>query len=1471
MKHLYNRYIFIVILSLLGSGAAIAQNSVTMTAGTIYIDGCQQPSGTIYDDGGSTGNYSNSFEGYVVISAQAGVSITLSGSYNTESCCDKISVYDGYDATGTLLANQLGGNSSLNVTSTTGYLTLKFRTDVSVTKSGFALNYSCSATGTNCTNKPYDITVDSIEDNWVALSWSANDPSGQFRLTVGGTATTVTGTSHTVTGLTAATTYNLLLSSLADTGNLCCTQQRQIRTSCNPLSQSDLPYTYGFEDATGSGSSHTIDGCWTTRLAYPSSASHRSGSYAMYANVQYATDVVLLALPEYVDPLDETMLSFWTRFAGNYRLCEVEVGVMTDPFDTSTFTPVETVVVSDSAYGYYYVSLSRYSGTGRYVAMRISERVQALYIDDVTLQLMQDCPDITALQVETVMATSMAVSWTQAGAGTLMPLGYEITATPTGSGATVTQTTTDNPAILTGLTPATNYTVAVRTQCIGNTYGNWSSVTTQTAAAPSGDCAQPLVVVDEVDLTSVTLRWSADSGSLTWVISYKKSNTTTWQQVATGYPLNHYTFNNLENGTQYDFRVTAICAYDNNSSTVTATTNCRQSTFNYDDLYASNVTCYTGTFYYPRTTVGVVDNGSSSQQSRHTVHYDRSETDARTGYNLHTVPEGYCTSVRLGNWATGAQAESITYTYTVDTNDYNLMLLKYAAVLEDPNHTPENQPRFTFNITDTNGNDVSACYSADFVSNANLGWNTASGSVLWKDWTTVGVDLNPLQGQTIHITLTSYDCEQSGHYGYAYFVLDLSNKGLTSNSCSSDENVFYAPSGFAYRWYNATDPTTTLSTADSLHVYETGTFYCDLSFVGAPNDSAHANCYFTMSAVSGERHPWARFSTSLVDTATCTYTWIRMQNQSIITRDTAHTDSIGNRCESYRWIFDDGTTSTEVNPRHAFTPGSHTVTLYAMLANGECSDTATQSFFITTPCLREDTVNLSLCEGDTLWMFDSVITTGGTYQLDSITPEDTLWVRTLNLMSLKVSRDTVAEWKCDSYTWAQNSTTYDSTGLYNDTLTNAVGCDSIVTLALTITTNYDTTFYDTICNGQIFPFGGADLDTAGYYVDSIRLENTRFCDSINRLYLTVNRTDHIHQYDTIYQGDTLVFEGTVYSQAGDYDHLLNNMYGCDSVRTLHLALRQLIRDQKTDSICVGDSYLFAGSVLTVGGTYTDTIFADHYPIPDTLRTLTLVVLPYPELTIGSSYVCGKYAHYDLEAQTTVPFIRWSSRPNDTALDGHQNDMQVVVNPTDTTVYYATVDYRPTPLCPVTSNIEIAPIQLLTAHIATLPTNLTADRRRLTAYDRSDGIVNQREWYAWYNDEAPFYVGGDDSILLDVPSYVNILILSMTAANDFCADTDKVHLPILTGGLFFPNIFTPDEETNNRFCGYGNGITEYELWIYDRQGDLMFHTTDINECWDGTHKGHECQRAAYVYKCRYKDRLQPDVYQIKTGTVVILRS
>lgn len=79
------------------------------------------------------------------------------------------------------------------------------------------------------------------------------------------------------------------------------------------------------------------------------------------------------------------------------------------------------------------------------------------------------------------------------------------------------------------------------------------------------------------------------------------------------------------------------------------------------------------------------------------------------------MPNGEKASVKLGNSSTGAEAESISYDYFVDTTQFDMLTLKYAVVLQNPDHTLENQPRFTLEILDSSGVLIdSTCAFADF-------------------------------------------------------------------------------------------------------------------------------------------------------------------------------------------------------------------------------------------------------------------------------------------------------------------------------------------------------------------------------------------------------------------------------------------------------------------------------------------------------------------------------------------------------------------------------------------------------------------------------------------------------------------------------------------------------------------------------------------------------------------------------------
>ncbi len=68
-------------------------------------------------------------------------------------------------------------------------------------------------------------------------------------------------------------------------------------------------------------------------------------------------------------------------------------------------------------------------------------------------------------------------------------------------------------------------------------------------------------------------------------------------------------------------------------------------------------------------------------------------------------------------------------------------------------------------------------------------------------------------------------------------------------------------------------------------------------------------------------------------------------------------------------------------------------------------------------------------------------------------------------------------------------------------------------------------------------------------------------------------------------------------------------------------------------------------------------------------------------------------------------------------------------------------------------------------------------------------------------------------------------------------------------IYFPNAFTPDGDGRNDLFGpVGHYITEFEMLIFDRWGNQVFISDDIDRLWDGTVNGSGmAPTGVYVYK------------------------
>ena len=184
---------------------------------------------TVTDSGGSTGNYAaNELTTVTVYPDNDGDLVTFTFlSFNTESCCDDLTVYDGPDTSSTVFGTYAGSTIPDPITSShsSGALTFVFDSDVSLQYGGYEIAISCSPPP-SCV-APSALSVASITTNSAEISWTSDDSSFNIEVvdvTAGGTATgTATNSGvtspYSLSGLDSNTEYEVYVQTDCGSGD----------------------------------------------------------------------------------------------------------------------------------------------------------------------------------------------------------------------------------------------------------------------------------------------------------------------------------------------------------------------------------------------------------------------------------------------------------------------------------------------------------------------------------------------------------------------------------------------------------------------------------------------------------------------------------------------------------------------------------------------------------------------------------------------------------------------------------------------------------------------------------------------------------------------------------------------------------------------------------------------------------------------------------------------------------------------------------------------------------------------------------------------------------------------------------------------------------------------------------------------------------------------------------------------------
>jgi uncharacterized repeat protein (TIGR03803 family) len=243
----------------------------------------------------------------------------------------------------------------------------------------------------------------------------------------------------------------------------------------------------------------------------------------------------------------------------------------------------------------------------------------------------------------------------------------------------------------------------------------------------------------------------------------------------------------------------------------------------------------------------------------------------------------------------------------------------------------------------------------------------------------------------------------------------------------------------------------------------------------------------------------------------------------------------------------------------------------------------TRPTFIDKPgiCTNFKTV----CDSFTWNINGQTYTQSGTYYALLVSSEGCDSIVDICLTINKSTNYIFSETACNSFFWEATGQTYNTSGSYADTLVGALGCDSILTLNLTINISTNSNVSITACESYFWDANDQTYTESGSY--QAALVSTSGCDSIVNLDLTINASTNNTVYASACDSYFWDANGQTYNTSGTYSLLLSNALGCDSIISIELTIINSTSTSTSVSACVSYFWEVNGQIYSESGVYQE--------------------------------------------------------------------------------------------------------------------------------------------------------------------------------------------------------------------------------------------------------------------------------------------
>ncbi len=268
------------------------------------------------------------------------------------------------------------------------------------------------------------------------------------------------------------------------------------------------------------------------------------------------------------------------------------------------------------------------------------------------------------------------------------------------------------------------------------------------------------------------------------------------------------------------------------------------------------------------------------------------------------------------------------------------------------------------------------------------------------------------------------------------------------------------------------------------------------------------------------------------------------------------------------------------------------------------------------------------------------------------------------------SFSTLNETICSGSSYLLNGTSYSTAGSYNDTIVGgaANGCDSIVTLNLTVSPIYNLAESITVCENDVVTYPDGTVETISASTTHTSTLVTQLgCDSIIVTAVTMDVGFDLVENIELCLGSNYVYpDGTISNNMQvDESHVSNLLTstGCDSIITTNITIVTAIVTSNDVTICIGEDYTYPDGTQSINIQVNESLTIQYVSSTgcDSLHTTNVLVSPLPAIEAGADITTCTGQSVTLSGSGGVSY-QW---------DNNVVDGQSFTPPNGTTVYTVT--------------------------------------------------------------------------------------------------------------------------------------------------------------------------------------------------------